>query len=138
LRLNRPLFSTIPAANISATASMMPVPQMPAARMGDCKLQTANWTLCSFAHTSHPITLNRTSSVAGSIRTRSMAPGAARIPWVICAPSSAGPVGLDAQRSLRRLPSSSSLFVPASMINTTSSCRCGASARITPTLSAPT
>ena len=45
---------------------------------------------------SQPITLNRGSSVSRSIRTRSIAPGAARWPQAICAPSNAGPVGLRA------------------------------------------
>ncbi len=40
-----------------------------------------------------PMTRNRGSSVSRSIRTRSMAPGAARWPQLICAPSKAGPVG---------------------------------------------
>jgi hypothetical protein len=39
------------------------------------------------------MTVKRGSRVAGSMRTRSMAPGAARWPEEICAPSKAGPVG---------------------------------------------
>ena len=42
---------------------------------------------------SQPITLKRGSSVSRSMRTRSIAPGAARWPQEICAPSKAGPVG---------------------------------------------
>ena len=41
----------------------------------------------------------RASSVAGSMRTRSIAPAVARWPQLICAPSNAGPVGLDAANS---------------------------------------
>ena len=48
---------------------------------------------------STPMTRNRGSSVSRSIRTRSMAPGAARWPPLIWAPSNAGPVGLEAARS---------------------------------------
>ena len=84
------------------------------------------------------MTRNRGSSVAGSIRTRSMAPGAARWPDEIWAPSKAGPVGLEAASRRCRLPSTSSAFVPTSTISVTSSARCGCSARITPAVSAPT
>ncbi len=45
------------------------------------------------------MTLNRGSRVARSIRTRSIAPGAARWPPLIWAPSKAGPVGLEAASS---------------------------------------
>ena len=48
---------------------------------------------------STPMTRKRGSSVSRSIRTRSMAPGAARWPPLIWAPSKAGPVGLDAASS---------------------------------------
>ncbi len=41
------------------------------------------------------MTLKRGSSVSRSMRTRSIAPGAARWPQLICAPSNAGPVGLE-------------------------------------------
>ena len=46
----------------------------------------------------------------------SIAPGAARWPQLICAPSNAGPVGLDAARRWSRLPSTISAFVPTSTI----------------------
>ena len=89
-------------------------------------------------HASLPIVRKRSSSVSGSIRTRSIAPGAARWPHEICAPSKAGPVGLDAASSRSRLPSTISAFVPTSTIRLTMSWSCGASDRITPAVSAPT
>ena len=46
------------------------------------------------------------------MRTRSIAPGAARCPQEICAPSNAGPVGLEAASRRSRLPSTISAFVP--------------------------
>src|SRR5665648_587162 len=67
-----------------------------------------------------------------------MAPGAARIPYLMCAPSSAGPVAQEEEISSCRLPMMSSPFVPMSMISTFSSWLYGASAISTPTLSAPT
>ena len=72
------------------------------------------------------------------MRTRSIAPGAARWPQLICAPSNAGPVGLDAASIRSRLPSTISAFVPTSTIRFTISCWYGASDRITPAVSAPT
>ncbi len=60
------------------------------------------------------MTLKRGSSVAGSMRTRSIAPGAARWPQLICAPSNAGPVGLEQASSRSRLPSTISALVPTS------------------------
>ena len=60
------------------------------------------------------MTRNRGSSVSRSIRTRSIAPGAARWPPLIWAPSKAGPVGLDAASRRSRLPSTISAFVPTS------------------------
>jgi hypothetical protein len=63
---------------------------------------------------------------------RSTAPGAARCPQEICAPSKAGPVGLDAARRRSRFPSTISAFVPTSTTRLTSSCRCGASERALP------
>ena len=47
--------------------------------------------LASLLQRSLPITLNCTSLVSGSIFTLSIAPGAARIPCFISAPSKAGP-----------------------------------------------
>ena len=60
------------------------------------------------------MTRKRGSSVARSIRTRSIAPGAARWPPRIWAPSKAGPVGLEAASSRSRLPRTISAFVPTS------------------------
>ena len=79
----------IPARYISAIASMMPEPQMPVTPIG----AIASAKPGSSDQRSQPITLKRGSSVARSMRTRSMAPGAARWPQEICAPSKAGPVG---------------------------------------------
>ena len=89
-------------------------------------------------HRSQPMTLNRGSSEIGSTRTRSMAPGAARCPLLIWAPSKAGPVGLEAASRRSRLPSTISAFVPTSTISLIGSARCGSSARMTPAVSAPT
>ena len=89
-------------------------------------------------HRSEPITLKRASSVAGSMRTRSIAPGAARWPQLICAPSNAGPVGLEQASSRLRLPSTISALVPTSTSSVSFSDRSGRSARMTPAASAPT
>jgi hypothetical protein len=48
------------------------------------------------------------------MRTRSMAPGAARWPDEISAPSKAGPVGEDAATTRSRLPRMISALVPTS------------------------
>ena len=48
---------------------------------------------------SAPMMRKRGSLVTGSISTRSMAPGAARWPEEICAPSKAGPVGEEQART---------------------------------------
>ena len=66
-----------------------------------------------------------------------MAPGAARWPPEIWAPSKAGPVGLEAASSRRRSPSTISAFVPTSTTSVIRSAWCGSSARITPAVSAP-
>ena len=84
------------------------------------------------------MTRKRGSSVSRSMRTRSMAPGAARCPELIWAPSNAGPVGLLAASSRSRLPSTISAFVPTSTTSVIASASCGSSARITPAVSAPT
>jgi len=76
---------------------MMPEPQMPVTPVA----AVASAKPGSSDHRSQPITLSRGSSVSGSMRTRSMAPGAARCPQPICAPSNAGPVGLE--QASRRL-----------------------------------
>jgi hypothetical protein len=107
----------MPARNISASASMMPEPQMPVTPMPIVAATKAG----SSDHRSHPITLNRGSSVAGSTRTRSIAPGAARWPQLIWAPSNAGPVGDDAASRRCRLPTTISALVPMSTTSTTSS-----------------
>ena len=125
-----PSVVSTPARWSSAITSMIPEPQTPVT----CVPANAG----SSDQISLPITRKRGSSVSGSIRTRSIAPGAARCPQLICAPSNAGPVGLDAARSRSRLPSTISAFVPMSTIRLTSSPRYGASERITPAASAPT
>ena len=65
------------------------------------------------------MTLKRGSSVSGSMRTRSIAPGAARWPQLICAPSNAGPVGLEQASRRRLLPSTISALVPTSTSSVT-------------------
>ena len=120
-----------PARNISAITSMMPG----AADAGDAGVVGRPG---SSDQASAPITRNRGSIVSGSMRTRSIAPGAARCPQLICAPSNAGPVGLEAASSRSRLPSTISAFVPMSTSRFTISWSCGASDRITPAVSAPT
>ena len=72
------------------------------------------------------------------MRTRSMAPGAARWPQLICAPSKAGPVGLEQASKRWLLPSTISAFVPTSTSKLILSLRSGRSAKITPAVSAPT
>ena len=82
--------------------------------------------------------LKRGSSVAGSMRTRSMAPGAARWPDEISAPSKAGPVGEEAATMRLRLPSTISALVPTSTSSIMRSWRCGPSESVAPAASAPT
>ena len=72
--------------------STMPEPQIPVTPVS--AIASANAGLVRPGST--PMTRNRGSSVARSIRTRSIAPGAARWPPLIWAPSKAGPVGLEA------------------------------------------
>ena len=127
---------TMPARNISATTSMIPEPQMPVMPGPLPAMPAAKASSSDQAST--PMTRKRGSSVAGSIRTRSMAPGAARWPPEIWAPSKAGPVGLEAARSRRRSPRTISAFVPTSTTSVIRSAWCGSSARITPAVSAPT
>jgi hypothetical protein len=67
-----------------------------------------------------------------------MAPGAARWPPEISAPSKAGPVGEEAATTRWRLPSTISALVPTSTINIISSWRCGPSDSVTAAASAPT
>ena len=70
---------------------MIPEPQMPVIPVE----AVSSSKPASFDHSSLPITRKAGSSVCGSILTRSIAPGAARWPLEICAPSKAGPVGED-------------------------------------------
>ncbi len=89
-----PSVSITPARCSSAITSMIPDPQIP--------VTAPKSKPGSSDHISWPMTEKRDSNVARSTRTRSMAPGAARCPDEICAPSKAGPVGLEAasRRSL--------------------------------------
>ena len=89
-------------------------------------------------HASQPMTRKRGSSVSRSMRTRSIAPGAARCPPLICAPSNAGPVGLEAATILCELPSTNSALVPTSTTSVISSRACGASESVAAAASAPT
>ncbi len=114
--------------------SMMPEPHTPVTPVRAVAASKPG----SSDHRSLPITLTRGSSVAGSMRTRSMAPGAARWPQLICAPSKAGPVGLEQASSRSRLPSTISALVPTSTSSVIASPRSGRSARIMPAASAPT
>ena len=100
---------------------MMPEPQMPVTPVAAVAAANPG----SSDHRSQPITLKRGSSVATSMRTRSMAPGAARCPQLICAPSKAGPVGLEQASRRRLLPSTISALVPTSTSSVTSSLRSG-------------
>src|SRR5439155_385647 len=68
-----------------------------------------------------PMTRKRGSRVSLSTRTRSIAPGAARWPLEIWAPSKAGPVGDEAASSRSRLPRTISAFVPTSTSSVISS-----------------
>ena len=84
------------------------------------------------------MTLKRGSLVTGSISTRSMAPGAARWPELICAPSKAGPVGEEQASTRVRSPSRISALVPTSTTSIRSSERFGPSESATAAASAPT
>lgn len=77
-----PEASSRPAIRISATASMMPEPQMPVTPVA----AVASAKPGSSDQRSQPMTRMRGSFVTGSMRTRSIAPGAARWPADICAP----------------------------------------------------
>ena len=70
----------------------MPEPQTPVTPVR--RVDASNPT--SSDQRDEPMTRKRGSSVSLSIRTRSIAPGAARCPHEIWAPSKAGPVGDDA------------------------------------------
>ncbi len=73
---------------------MIPEPQIPVTPIPFVSFEKPG----SFDHNSEPMTWKRGSRVLRSIRTRSIAPGAALCPEEICAPSKAGPVGLDAAK----------------------------------------
>ena len=124
----------IPARYMLAITSMMPEPQIPVTSCSPSSLSKPG----SSDQRLPPMTLKRGSRVTGSILTRSMAPGAARWPPLIWAPSKAGPVGLEAVSSLSRLPSTISALVPTSMIRLISSESHGVSASRTAEVSAPT
>ena len=70
--------------------------------------------------------------------TRSMAPSAARMPWRICAPSSAGPAGAEQAQRCSREPSSTSPLVPMSTAMRISGVSSMRVASATATASAPT
>ena len=75
---------------------MIPEPQMPVIPIF---LMLSSNSISSDQY-SEPMTLNLGSKFSGLILTLSMAPGAARCPELICAPSKAGPVGLEAASNL--------------------------------------
>ena len=104
-----------PAKYISAMASTMPLPQMPVTPVPAVAAAKPG----ASDQSGQPITLKRGRPVARSMRTRSMAPGAARCPPLIWAPSKAGPVGLDAANSRWRSPKTNSALVPTSTIKVT-------------------
>ena len=81
---------------------MIPEPQMPVTPVPAAASCAAKSGASDQAST--PMTRKRGSSVSWSMRTRSMAPGAARWPALIWAPSKAGPVGDDAASSRSLLP----------------------------------
>ena len=82
----------IPERYSSPITSMIPDPHTPEIPVS---MTTASKSGSSDQR-SLPITLTRGSSVARSMRTRSIAPIVARCPQLTWAPSNAGPVGLDA------------------------------------------
>ena len=129
-----PSIVMIPARYISPSTSMIPDPQMPVTPV----FSTAASNPSSSDQRSTPITRNFGSSVSLSMRIRSIAPGAARCPDEICAPSKAGPVGDDAANKRSLLPTTISALVPTSTIKVISSAFCGASASTTAAASAPT
>src|ERR1700683_5528925 len=77
----------MPARYISAMTSMMPEPHTPVIPSDAVACSNPG----SFDHRSEPMTLKRGSSLSRSMGTRSIAPGAARCPQLICAPLKAGP-----------------------------------------------
>ena len=126
--------SIIPARYIWAITSTMPDPHSPETS----RPALASAKPASSDHRSQPMTLNRGSAVAGSMRTRSMAPGAARRPQLNWAPSKAGPVGLEAASRLPPWPSTISALVPTSTTSLLPADRWGPAARMAAAASAPT
>ena len=129
-----PSIEMISAKYISPNTSMMPEPQIPVIPVA----LTASSNPSSSDHCSTPMTRNRGSNVSLSIRIRSIAPGAARWPEEICAPSKAGPVGDDAASKRSLFPTTISALVPTSTTSVFASDFWGASANTTPAASAPT
>src|SRR3990172_3607505 len=80
---------TTPARNSSAMTSTMPEPHTPVTPSS----AVASAKPGSSDHRSEPMILKRGSRVRWSIRTRSMAPGAARGPPPVWGPPKAGPRG---------------------------------------------
>ena len=119
--LNCPFFFRMPVANISATPSIIPEPQIPFALVSPL-----------------PMISKFTAKVDGSMRIASIAPGAARMPCRMVAPSKAGPVAQDEHIRRLRLPRISSPLVPTSIMSVISSLLYGSSAIRTATVSAPT
>ena len=118
-----PVSSTNPDNRISAIASIIPDPHIPVIRT-PLQVSSDNQSSC-------PIILKNGVLVIGSIFTLSIAPGAARCPQVICAPSKAGPVGDEQARSFSLFPKIISAFVPTSTIREISLFLCGFSAKVT-------
>ena len=113
---------------------MIPEPQIPVTP--EFLIDSSN--PFSSDHKEDPITRKRGSFVTGSISIRSIAPGAARCPELICAPSKAGPVGEEQARTLDLLPNRISAFVPTSTTRTRSLDLFGSSDKATAAASAPT
>ncbi len=113
---------------------MIPDPQMPVIPVRRTARENVGWS----DQNSEPTTRIRGSSVSRSIRTRSIAPGAARCPLEIWAPSKAGPVGDEAASNRSALPSTISALVPTSTSSVSASPWCGPSASTIAAASAPT
>ena len=113
---------------------MIPEPQIPVTPVAE----VASAKPSSSDHGSAPMTRKRGSPVSRSIRTRSIAPAVARWPLETCAPSKAGPVGLEAAR-IRPWPARTiSALVPTSTTRSTPGDRWGPVASTTAAVSAPT
>ena len=85
-----------------------------------------------------PMTSNVGSRVRGSIAIRSMAPGAARMPWRTTPPSSPGPAEPAPTSRNSRLPTTISAFVPMSTSSDTRSRACMPETRTPASASPPT